>query len=130
MTVQTYAVGEYPPEGKLDLLENKLQVSFVLMGFPGMEIDPRAGRLEFAYQSRTMQVGPSAVKLSEFKALEKCDYELLDQKLNFVYSHELLVERSYCLPADAYVEGYLSSSGSSFPMIRIAKCKASILPEG
>ena len=52
MKIINYRKGEMPPEGPQNLLENKLALGFFVKGFEGYEIDPRAGRLEFAYQIR------------------------------------------------------------------------------
>ena len=54
MTIQTYGVGDLPPEGPQNLLDGKFQIAFKIVGGPKKDysIDPRAGRLEYTMVTR------------------------------------------------------------------------------
>ena len=75
MKIQTYNVGRIPPEGQHNFLQNKIQYSFYIKGFPSNIIDPRAGRLAVALRSK-IDSGPESY--TEFLPLEKCDGEFIE----------------------------------------------------
>ena len=94
-------MGDLPPDGPQNLLDNKLQMTFKIVGTKdAASIDPRAGRLEYQQTIRN-QSGRTKTELTPFSI---CDSELVGSKVDFIKTDRLNdLALSYCLPADAYV---------------------------
>ena len=96
------------------MLDSKLQFAFRLIGAGRSStlVDPRAARLEYNLKSRTHD---GRVNQSEMQPLTVCNPELVESKIDFIETPRLAeLPISYCLPADAYVEGLMSNPGASY----------------
>lgn len=120
MKIQTYNVGSIPPEGQYNFLRNKIQFSFFIKGFPGYIIDPRAGRLVVALQSKE---NFGIKRHSEFLPLEKCDGDFIESQIDYIQTTSLnLWNKSLCLPSEIYAQGLQQQVGSISPVVRLIKC--------
>ena len=67
--IKTYEIGDASQPGSQNLLKNKLQITFMLLGSADDFIDPRAGRLEYAYKT---QLANNDAQMSGFTPLQQC----------------------------------------------------------
>ena len=94
MQIQTYEVGDLPPDGPQYFLQNRLLISFKPIRFENHTIDPRAGRLEMKQMTKDHEGEP--------RPLVKCKKEDVETFISFKQTDNLeKIDENYCLPPDA-----------------------------
>ena len=125
-TIQTYTKAEMTTE-PVNLFDNKFIFSVLLDGFTNNTIDPRAGVLEVVYKEREKNgvAGTFLTEQSDRIPLQLCQSDPVQSVSTFLHTGALTdaLPRSYCLPQETTIDGYMEMIGSQFPTVIFSKCR-------